>query len=148
MSQEEKDAVPEHIKKAAREMGLKAFQERLREIKMSQYNATLYAQFSDAVERQVKSLRVILSNLQAKAKERQWVRHQTTGELDDAKLIEGNRHLLYINLNDWFGLVWAGLTGEKTIYRRRAEKEPELGAPQQKPKRMKLIVDVSGSMYR
>jgi von Willebrand factor A domain-containing protein 8 len=90
VSQEEKDAVPEHIKKAAREMGQKAFQERLREIKMSQYDADLYSQFSDAVNRQVKSLRVILSNLQAKAKERQWVRHQTTGELDDAKLIEGN----------------------------------------------------------
>lgn len=49
--------------------------------------------------------------------------------MDDTKLIEG-------------------LTGEKTIYRRRAEKEPEIGAPQLKPKRLKLVVDVSGSMYR
>lgn len=40
------------------------------------------------------------------------------------------------------------MTGEKTIYRRRAEKEPEVGAPQLKPKRLKLVVDVSGSMYR
>lgn len=38
---------------------------------------------------QVQALRVILSNLQAKSKERQWVRHQTSGELDDMKLIEG-----------------------------------------------------------
>ena len=42
----------------------------------------------------------------------------------------------------------AGLTGEKTIYRRRAEKEPEIGTPQTKPKRLKLVIDVSGSMYR
>jgi hypothetical protein len=42
----------------------------------------------------------------------------------------------------------AGLTGEKTIYRRRAEKEPEMGTPQTKPKRLKLVIDVSGSMYR
>jgi hypothetical protein len=42
----------------------------------------------------------------------------------------------------------AGLTGEKTIYRRRAEKEPEIGTPQSKPKRLKLVIDVSGSMYR
>ena len=49
--------------------------------------------------------------------------------MDDTKLIEG-------------------LTGERTIYRRRAEQEPEVGAPQLKPKRLKLVVDVSGSMYR
>ncbi|XP_065352663.1 von Willebrand factor A domain-containing protein 8 isoform X2 [Cloeon dipterum] len=129
VSQEEKDAVPEHVKRAAREMGRKAFEERLRQIRMSEYDAQLYAQYSEAVHREVRALRVILSSLQAKAKERQWLRHQTTGELDDAKLIEG-------------------LTGEKGIYRRRAEREPELGAPQLKPKRLKLVVDVSGSMYR
>jgi hypothetical protein len=32
---------------------------------------------------------VILNSLQAKSRERQWVRHQTIGELDDTKLIEG-----------------------------------------------------------
>lgn len=37
----------------------------------------------------MQALRVILSNLQAKEKERQWLRHQTSGELDDFKLIEG-----------------------------------------------------------
>ncbi len=42
----------------------------------------------------------------------------------------------------------AGITGERTIYRRRTDVEPELGAPQIKPKRLKLVVDVSGSMYR
>lgn len=32
---------------------------------------------------------MILNSLQAKSKERQWVKHQTSGELDDSKLIEG-----------------------------------------------------------
>lgn len=44
---------------------------------------------------------------QAKGKERQWLKHQATGELDDAKIIDG-------------------LTGEKTIYKRRGELEPEV----------------------
>ena len=44
---------------------------------------------------------------QAKGKERQWLKNQAYGDLDDAKLIEG-------------------LTGEKAIYRRRGEKEPEV----------------------
>ncbi|PNF24075.1 hypothetical protein B7P43_G04705, partial [Cryptotermes secundus] len=89
VTQAEKDAVPEHVKKAAREMGQRAFKQRLHEIKMSEYDAQLYGQFSDAVSRQVQALRVILNSLQAKSKERQWLRHQTSGELDDTKLIEG-----------------------------------------------------------
>ncbi|XP_075230942.1 von Willebrand factor A domain-containing protein c12.2 [Lycorma delicatula] len=129
VSDEEKAAVPEHVKHAAREMAKKAFKQRLEEIKMSEYDATVYESFSSAVAKQVQALRVILSSVQAKSKERQWLRHQTSGELDDSKLIEG-------------------LTGEKNIFKRRAEKEPEPGTPQMKPKRLKLVVDVSGSMYR
>lgn len=49
-------------------------------------------------------------------KERQWLKNQTHGDLDDGRIIEG-------------------LTGEKNIYRRRGEKEPEMGSPQEKPKR-------------
>uniref|UniRef100_A0A8C8RXU2 von Willebrand factor A domain-containing protein 8 n=1 Tax=Pelusios castaneus TaxID=367368 RepID=A0A8C8RXU2_9SAUR len=129
ISQAEKDAVPEEVKRAAREMGEKAFKQRLKEIQMSEYDASTYERFSGAVRRQVQSLRMILDNLQAKGKERQWLRHQAIGELDDAKIIDG-------------------LTGEKAIYKRRGELEPELGSPQQKPKRLRLVVDVSGSMYR
>ncbi|DAA24031.1 TPA: hypothetical protein BOS_12463 [Bos taurus] len=129
VSEAEKDAVPEEVKRAAREMGQRAFQQRLKEIQMSEYDAATYERFSGAVRRQVHSLRIILDNLQAKGKERQWLRHQATGELDDAKIIDG-------------------LTGEKAIYKRRGELEPQMGSPQQKPKRLRLVVDVSGSMYR
>ncbi|KAM3934338.1 von Willebrand factor A domain-containing protein 8 [Leptodactylus fuscus] len=129
VSQAEKDAVPEEVKRAAREMAEKAFKQRLKEIHMSEYDATTYERFSGAVRRQVQSLRVILDSLQAKGKERQWLKHQAMGELDDTKIIDG-------------------LTGEKAIYKRRGEHEPELGSPQQKPKRLRLLVDVSGSMYR
>lgn len=110
-------------------MGLKAFQQRLKEIKMSKYDHEMYQSYALPVEQQVKMLKVVIENVQAKSKERDWVRHQTSGNLDDLKLIEG-------------------LVGEKTIYRRRTEKEPEIGTPQTKPKRLKLVVDVSGSMYR
>ncbi|KAJ4933398.1 hypothetical protein JOQ06_030229 [Pogonophryne albipinna] len=59
----------------------------------------------------------------AKGKERQWLKNQALGELDDAKIIDG-------------------LTGEKAIYKRRGELDPE------KPKRLRVLADVSGSMYR
>ncbi|XP_072542068.1 von Willebrand factor A domain-containing protein 8 isoform X2 [Salminus brasiliensis] len=129
VSQAEKDAVPDEVKRAAREMGEKAFKERLKEIEMSEYDAATYEHFSKSVRRQVQSLRIILDSLQAKGKERQWLKNQALGELDDAKIIDG-------------------LTGEKAIYKRRGELEPELGTPQQKPKRLRLLADVSGSMYR
>ena len=74
---------------------------------MSEYDAEMYESFSSRVRRQVQSLRVILESLQAKSLERIWLRHQTSGELDDAKLIEG-------------------LTGEKAIYKKRGEEDPEV----------------------
>ncbi|KAL0271601.1 UNVERIFIED_CONTAM: hypothetical protein PYX00_008644 [Menopon gallinae] len=129
LSELEKSQVPEEVRAAAREMNRRVYKQRLEEIKMSEYDDSLYRSYSDAVAKQVDALRVIISNVQAKSKEREWTRHQTSGDLDDLKLIEG-------------------LAGERTIYRRRAEKEPDPGTPLTKPKRLKLIVDVSASMYR
>ncbi|KAF9801629.1 hypothetical protein SFRURICE_012201 [Spodoptera frugiperda] len=129
LSEAEKDDVPEHVKQAAREMNRKAFEERLKEIKMSEFDAKLYGQFHRAVQQQIGALRGVLAELQAKKKERHWSRHQTSGELDDGKIIEG-------------------LAGERSIYRRRTDQEPPPGAPPDKPKRLRLVVDVSGSMYR
>ena len=45
--------------------------------------------------------------IQAKSKEREWLKHQTYGDLDDTKLIEG-------------------LAGEKAVFKRRGEREPEV----------------------
>ncbi|XP_071482388.1 von Willebrand factor A domain-containing protein 8-like [Diadema antillarum] len=129
VSEAMKDAVPEEVRQAAREMAQRAYKQRLKEIEMTEYDAETYERFSDGVKRQVTSLRVILDSLQAKSKERQWIKHQSSGDLDEVKLIEG-------------------LTGEKAIYKRRGEQEPEMGSPQEHPKKLRLVVDVSGSMYR
>lgn len=64
LSDEEKNAVPDHVKKAAREMGQRAFKQKLRDIKMSEYDHKLYSQFSDAVAKQVQSLRVIMGKIE------------------------------------------------------------------------------------
>ena len=50
---------------------------------------------------------VFVCLFQAKGKERQWLKNQALGELDDAKIIDG-------------------LTGEKAIYKRRGELDPEV----------------------
>lgn len=41
-----------------------------------------------------------------------------------------------------------GLTGEQAIYKRRMEQTPLPGTPLNRPKRLRLLTDVSGSMYR
>lgn len=53
MSDAEKDAVPEHVKQAAREMGQKAYKERLKEIEMSEYDDKVYSEYSQPVQKQV-----------------------------------------------------------------------------------------------
>lgn len=129
LSDAEKDDIPDEVKKAAFEMNRKAFADKLKEIQMSAYDHKVYEEYSVPVRKQVQQLRVVLNSLQAKSKERHWQKHQTAGELDDAKLIEG-------------------IIGERNVYRKRADIDPEPGQPQEKPKRLKLVVDVSGSMYR
>lgn len=129
LSDEEKDSVPEHVKKAAREMGREAFLRKLDEISMSEYDAGVYDHLVGGVRREINELKVLLEGLQAKGDERVWLRHQTDGDLDDDKLVEG-------------------LTGERTIYKRRGMQQPGPGGAQLHPKRIEFLVDVSGSMYR
>jgi len=57
------------------------------------------------------------------------LKHQTTGEIDDAKLIDG-------------------VTGERLIYKKRGEATPLAGMPPPEPRRLHFVLDVSGSMYR
>lgn len=61
-------------------MNRRAFAERLREIQMSEYDAELYDRYSSQVRKQVQALKTIISGLQAKAKDRQWLKNQTSGE--------------------------------------------------------------------
>jgi hypothetical protein len=143
LSDAEKAAVPEHVREAAAAMGRQAFAERLREIDMSPHEAEVYARFSRAVHSEAMGLRALLDDLRAKRQEREWLRNQTHGDLDDNKLIDG-------------------LTGEQAVYRRRGT--PDLAAeattasasksdgarPQelQHPKRLRVVMDISASMYR
>lgn len=45
-------------------------------------------------------------------------------------------------------LSFLGLTGEQAIYKRRVDQTPMPGTPLNRPKRLRLLADASGSMYR
>lgn len=124
-----KKQVPEHILKKAREIAEQEYQKKLKEIDMSEYDGEAYKNLWANVSSHSKKLTEIVNQLEAKKSERIWEKHQTTGDLDDGKLIEG-------------------IVGEKNIYRRRFDKTPDPGTPLSKPKRLRICFDVSGSMYR
>ena len=51
-----KQNVPENVRQAAREMGEKAFRERLREINMSQHEHSLYTKYLELVKKPIQQM--------------------------------------------------------------------------------------------
>lgn len=120
---------PEAISRAQKEMHEQAMEKMLTKLNMTQSDFQQYNQFMDNIRREVRELRVILESVEAKKHERVWLKNQSSGDLDDTKIIEG-------------------LTGERAIYKKRGEDDPELGLFQDKPKRMNFVFDLSASMFR
>jgi hypothetical protein len=89
----------------------------------------LYAQYQLKVKKPIETLRLILSQSEARTVEREWLRAQKDGDLDDSKIVDA-------------------LTGERMVYRRRGVPVAQSGAMQRLPKRLHFVMDVSGSMYR
>ncbi|KAG0177699.1 von Willebrand factor A domain-containing protein 8 [Apophysomyces sp. BC1021] len=123
------DDKPESVTEAQRALHEDSMQKLLEKIQMSQGDFQTYQKYMDNIRREVRELRVILESVEAKNKERVWLKNQSSGDLDDAKIIEG-------------------LTGEKAIYKKRGEDDPEIGLFQEKPKQMSFIFDLSASMFR
>ena len=148
ISDEEKANVSPEALKAARELAADAWKKRLEEIDMSEGEANMYESLLGAsliiitelliiiryesllgaVSKEVRQTRVVLQSREARKSERVWLARQSHGELDESRLVDG-------------------ITGERAIYRRRAEQPPLPGAPQLKPKLLRFVIDCSGSMY-
>jgi hypothetical protein len=109
-------------------MGKEAMEQKLKDIDMNKYEAELFMDFTKNITQQVQQLKIILENVNASKKERVWLKNQTDGELDDAKLVEG-------------------ITGEHSVYKKRGFEQSQVGF-HELPKRLKFVFDVSGSMYR
>eukprot|EP01124_Arcella_intermedia_P029907 TRINITY_DN642_c0_g1_i1.p1 TRINITY_DN642_c0_g1~~TRINITY_DN642_c0_g1_i1.p1 ORF type:complete len:1385 (-),score=366.10 TRINITY_DN642_c0_g1_i1:72-3695(-) len=131
VSDEEKANVDKEIIKKAKEMASEGLHKRLAEIEMTAYEDKAYQNYYRNVEDSISELRNILENLKFKKSSRQWVRFQTTGDLDENRLVEG-------------------ITGEKTIYKRRIHGDNAFNNfPDTKAQiRISFVMDISASMYR
>jgi MoxR-like ATPase len=124
-----KKKVPQHIIDEAKHMGKVALQKRLDEIGMSPLDNDRYMECYGRVRGCISQLQLMYNGLNAKEGERVWLKHQSDGVWDDAKIVEG-------------------ITGEKNIYKRRGESTDASMFQQKKKKRLLFVLDVSASMYR
>ncbi|RLN52820.1 hypothetical protein BBJ29_000770 [Phytophthora kernoviae] len=134
VSQAKKDEVSAEAHAKAHAMAQEALAEKLREIDMTDREWETYQSYFTRVEHESAQLRATLANLESVAQERNWLRHQSSGELDDGKLVDG-------------------VAGERLVFKRRGVSDSPFQAPagyqqEQEPKRMLFVMDVSGSMYR
>eukprot|EP00045_Choanoeca_perplexa_P012171 m.131630 g.131630 ORF g.131630 m.131630 type:complete len:1706 (-) comp15913_c0_seq3:46-5163(-) len=128
LSELEKADVPDEIKEAARSMGEQAFQERLNEIQMTPHESSVYERFFRAVEDEIQQLRQCINSLNSQGSERTWLRHQSAGELDDLKLVDG-------------------LSGDSAVFRKRAD-VPSMWGDTEPSLHLTVLLDVSASMFR
>ena len=129
LSEEEKAALPAEYYEEARQLALNAYTHRLSELDLEPHDAAKWERLLRVVAAPVGRMRVALASRGARERERVWQRQQTSGELDDARIVDG-------------------VAGERNIYRRRAPDEAAaVGARARLPKRVKFVLDVSGSMY-
>jgi hypothetical protein len=128
LSDDLKQQVLSEAQRRAKEMGRAAMAEKLREIGMGRHEWDQYEQIYERIAPAVSRLRQLFASMDTKRKERAWAKRQTSGELDDNMLVDGK-------------------AGERLVFKRRTEVE-ELDNPEGKRQRLRLVVDVSGSMTR
>ena len=125
VSDESKEEVSEQAKLASAQIAKKALEERLRKIGMGEEEYDMYEDFSAQIQKDVSRLKGILTNVESRKTDRGWLKRQTYGEIDDAKLVDG-------------------ITGDKYIYKRRGS----IDSPSNEQNNIRFVMDVSGSMYR
>ncbi|RHY25348.1 hypothetical protein DYB32_009692, partial [Aphanomyces invadans] len=128
ISQEKKDQVTKEAREKAKAMADAALAEQLRRIDMTNQEFATYQTYFDRVGAETSQLRHILKNVEQQSDERGWLKHQSSGEWDDSKLVDG-------------------LSGERNVFKRRG-KDPFALQIQTQPKKLVFVMDVSGSMYR
>ena len=129
LSEEEKGALPADFYEEANKMADEAYAHRLSELALKGHDEAEYADLSASVAAQVAQLRTTLNAHEAREKERSWLGRQTQGDLDESRLVDG-------------------VAGAQDVYRRRGVDEGAAARLRPRtPKKIKFVVDCSGSMY-
>ena len=131
VTDEMKAQVSQEAQRQAREMAKAGLKKKLKELGMGKLDWDKYNELYQQVSGQIHQLQVLLKDLKRRKQERVWLRRQSTGELDDSRLVDA-------------------LAGEKDCFKRRGEATNTNAnhLHNDQPMNIKLVVDVSASMYR
>jgi MoxR-like ATPase len=127
ISDEMKAEVSEEAQRKAREMAEEALEQKLKELDMGKLDWDRYDNLRQKVDVQIQQLRNHLKDLKKRNKERVWLKRQ----LDDSRIVDA-------------------LSGEKDVFKRRGNPDDFNSdvSLNSDPVTIKLIVDISASMYR
>lgn len=129
VSDEMKAQVSEEAHRKARQLARAGLQERLRELDMEEVEWERFNYIQERVSPQIQQLQVLLGDVRRRSEERSWMKRQLTGELDDQRLVDA-------------------LAGEKDVFKRRGRTADAPENSFSEPMSVKLVVDISASMYR
>ena len=131
VSDEMKAQVSDEALRRARMMGERALEEKLKELNMGKLDWERYDSLRQRVDVQIQQLQVHLKDIKRRKEERVWLRRQSTGELDDSRIVDA-------------------IAGERDVFKRRgvAEEAPNRTFDEDESMFITLVVDVSASMYR
>ena len=87
-SREARDEMSEEVKQATQALKKEEWAKYLKQLEMSEMDFEKYEKYKDAVKTEIRELRVTLEGLEAKQSERVWLKNQSTGDIDDNKIID------------------------------------------------------------
>ena len=87
-SREMQDELSEEVKQATQALKKEEWAKYLKQLEMSEMDFDKYEKYKDAVKTEIRELRVTLEGLEAKQSERVWLKNQSTGDIDDNKIID------------------------------------------------------------
>lgn len=130
VSDEMKREVSEEARRRAKQMAEDALKEKLKELDMGKLDWDRYNNLRTQVEEPIVQLKSLLRDLKKRSEERIWLKNQTSGELDENRLVDA-------------------LSGERDVFKRRGSPDDDNNnALQSEPVTIKLVLDISASMYR
>ena len=130
VTDEMKAQVSQEAQRKARQMAREALELKLKELDMNKLDWEKYSDLQERVAPQIQQLRVLLKDINRRKQERTWLKRQTTGELDDSRLVDA-------------------LAGEKDVFKKRGKTTDTASKfHHEQPMQIKLVVDISASMYR
>lgn len=124
-----KAEVSEEATQRARTMAKDALQQKLKDINMGNNDWKRYSNLRSRVEEQITQLKSHLRELKKRSEERVWMKKQSSGELDENRLVDA-------------------LAGERDVFKRRGNPSNVSNPVANEKINIKLLVDISASMYR